>query len=196
MTARIACFATTIVLSLGGPAWAQQPQQKGPAPPPAAVKHAVPAINKSPPQPTIAVPQPEILLILVRSALIALDHANRTGNYTVLRELGGPGLQQNSSAQLNNAFASLRAQNVDLLPVAVVTPQLTETPSVSAEGLLQLFGVFPMQPRPIEFHVVYQPVNGQWKLFGLTVSLAPPRVPPPEAAATPAPKAPLPAQKK
>jgi hypothetical protein len=196
MTARVACLAIALVLSMGGPASAQQPPQKGPAPPGAA-KHAVPAINKAPPQPTIAVPQPEVLLVLIRSALIGLDHANRTGNYTVLRELGGPGLQQNSSAQLSNAFSSLRAQNVDLLPVAIVTPQITKTPSVSAEGLLQLVGVFPMQPRPIEFHIVYQPVNGQWKLFGLTVRLVAPQASAPEAAAIPAPKAPPPpAQKK
>jgi len=184
MTARVACIAITIILSLGGPASAQQPQQKGPAPPPAAAKHAVPALNKSP-QPTIAVPQPEVLLVLVRSALIALDHANRTGNYTVLRELGGPGLQQNSSAQLSNAFASLRTQNVDLLPVAIATPQLTQTPSVSPEGMLQLVGVFPTQPRPIEFHIVYQPVSGQWKLFGLNVRLAAPPAARPEASAAP-----------
>lgn len=194
MRARVSCLAIAITLSLAGAASAQSPQ-KGPAPPGAA-KHAVPAINKLPPQPTIAVPKPEVLLLLVRSALIALDHANRTGNYTVLRELGGPGLQQNSSAQLSNAFASLRAQNVDLLPVAVVTPQLTKTPSVSAEGLLELFGLFPMQPRPVEFHIVYQPVNGQWKLFGLTVRLAAPQASAPESAVTPnAPKAALPAVK-
>jgi hypothetical protein len=125
---------------------------------------------------------------LVRSALIALDHANRTGNYTVLRELGGPGLQRHSSAQLSNIFANLRSQNVDLLPVAIVTPQLTQPPSVSPERLLQLVGLFPTQPRHIQFEVVYQAVNGQWRLFGLNVSLVAAAPPAPQASAAPAPQ--------
>src|SRR4051794_31257542 len=33
------------------------------------------------------------VLILIRSALIALDQGNKTGNYTVLRDLGAPGFQ-------------------------------------------------------------------------------------------------------
>ena len=111
-------------------------------------------------------------MVLIRSALIGLDHANRTGNYSVLRELGGPALQQNSSAQLSNAFANLRANKVDLLATTVLTPQLLQQPAVSAEGLLQLVGFFPTQPRRIEFQIVYQPVKGQWKLAGLNVGLA------------------------
>jgi hypothetical protein len=131
----------------------------------------VPSKQQADPAQTIAVPSAAVLLVLVRSALIALDHANRTGNYTVLRELGGPGLQRHSSADLSNAFANLRNQRVDLLPVAIATPQLIQTPSVSPEGLLRMVGFFPAQPRQIHFEVVYQAVGGQWKLFGLNVGL-------------------------
>jgi hypothetical protein len=126
-----------------------------------------------------------VLLVLVRSAIIALDHANRTDNYTVFRELGGPGLQRHSSAQLRTVFASLRQQQeVDLLVVAILTPQLTQAPSVSPEGLLQLVGFFPTQPRQIQFHIVYQPAAGQWRLFGLNVTLSGA----PQASATAAPQ--------
>jgi hypothetical protein len=31
------------------------------------------------------------VLILIRSTILALDQANKTGNYTVLRDLGAPG---------------------------------------------------------------------------------------------------------
>ena len=126
--------------------------------------------------------------MLVRSALISLDHANSTGSYSVLRELGGPGLQQHSSAQLGSIFANLRNQQVDLLPVAIVTPQLTQPPSVSPEGLLQLVGSFPTQPRQIQFQIVYQPVDGQWKLFGLNISLVAAPAPVPQTSAAPAPQ--------
>jgi hypothetical protein len=61
--------------------------------------------------------------ILIRSTLIALDHANRTGNYTVLRDLGAPGFQTaNTAARLSEIFANLRAQNADLSGVAVIEP--------------------------------------------------------------------------
>ena len=195
MTGRITCLLIAVLALLVGAASAQQaPKTADPTasqPPSSAGKFASPAPGKQQPSqpPTIAVPSPEVLLVLVRSALIALDHANRTGNYTVLRELGGPGLQRHSSAQLSNAFANLRNQQVDLLPVAIVTPQLTRPPSVSADGLLQLIGFFPTQPRHIQFEVAYQPVSGQWKLFGLNVALAAAAPPAPQESAAPAPQA-------
>jgi hypothetical protein len=178
MKARTAILALAVLAVLGSFAVAQDPKA-GPAP--AA-------------QP-IPLPQPEVLLILIRSALIGLDHANRTGNYSVLRELGGPALQQHSAAQLSAAFASLRAAKVNLLMAAIVTPQLTQQPKVSPEGLLQLVGFFPTQPQRIQFNIVYQAAGGEWRLAGLHVGLtAPPqaeaKTPPadPKAKAAPAKK--------
>jgi hypothetical protein len=189
MTSRIGpvLLAATLAL-LGGPASAQQ------ARPPADAK-AAPPKPAAPAASGLAVPQPEVLLLLIRSALIALDHANRTGNYTVLRELGGPGLQRHPSLQLANIFANLRAQKVDLLPAAVVTPQLTQPPSVSPEGLLQLVGYFPTQPRQIQFQIVYQPADGQWKLYGLNVNVVTVQAPAPQASTAPPPPKAAPSKK-
>src|SRR5262245_4110108 len=160
MTLRRGVLALAFSMLLGPVALAQGA--------PGAPKAAPPA----PPAPQgIQVPQPEVLLVLIRSALIGLDHANRTGNYSVLRELGGPALQRLSSGQLSTVFANLRANNVDLLAAAILTPQLVEQPAVSPEGILQLAGFFPTQPRRIEFRIVYQPAGGQWKLAGLSVSI-------------------------
>jgi hypothetical protein len=213
--ARKCCLAIAILALLAGAASAQQAPKvadpKTPQPPSSPSKFAAPVTAgaqqpSQPSPPKIAIPPPEALLVLVRSALIGLDHANRTGNYTVLRELGGPGLQRHSSAQLSNAFTNLRNQQVDLLAVAILTPQLTQPPSVSPEGLLRLIGFFPSQPRRIQFEIIYQPVGGQWKLFGISVSLAAAAPPAPEASPAPAPPstegkvapsgAPAPAKKK
>src|SRR4051812_18904799 len=47
------------------------------------------------------------VLILIRSTLLALDHANRTGNYTVLRDLGAPGFYTaNTAARLAEIFGN------------------------------------------------------------------------------------------
>jgi hypothetical protein len=59
-----------------GPATAPKPQTQAPAQP-------------RPPQP-VQIDRNGVL-ILIRSTLLALHHANQTGNYTVLRDLGAPG---------------------------------------------------------------------------------------------------------
>src|SRR5215471_369947 len=76
------------------------------------------------------------VLILIRSTLLALDHANKSGNYTVLRDLGSPGFQVNSDARLAEIFAAQRKDNLDLAGVAVLEPQLTLLPQIEANGML------------------------------------------------------------
>jgi hypothetical protein len=63
--------------------------------------------SKPPPgAPTSAQIDRNGVIILIRSTLLALDHANKTGNYTVLRDLGSPGFQTNTDARLAEIFAS------------------------------------------------------------------------------------------
>ena len=38
------------------------------------------------------------VLILIRSSLLALDQANKTGNYSVLRDIGAPGGRRGTDA--------------------------------------------------------------------------------------------------
>jgi hypothetical protein len=121
---------------------------------------------------TLSVPPPEILLILVRTAITALNHANITGNYEVLYGLGSPALQQkNTPAQLAAAFTSLRQQGVEMSPVLVLTPQLTQGPVITPEGTLRFAGFFPTKPLQINFEMAYQPVGGRWRLDALSVAV-------------------------
>ncbi|CAN7549122.1 hypothetical protein LJR220_004960 [Bradyrhizobium sp. LjRoot220] len=111
------------------------------------------------------------VLILVRSSLLALDQANKTGNYTVLRDIGAPGFQTNSAARLGEIFAKLRGDNLDLSGVAVIDPQLNLLPQIEANGLLHMAGFFPSVPSQVNFDLSFAPVNGQWRLFGISVSI-------------------------
>ena len=111
------------------------------------------------------------VLILVRSTLIALDQANKTGNYTVLRDIGAPAFQANSAARLGEIFAGLRRDSLDLSGVVVIDPQLTLLPEIDADGMMRMTGFFPSAPSQINFDLIYAPVNGQWRLFGLSVGL-------------------------
>jgi hypothetical protein len=136
------------------------------------------------------------VIILIRSSLLALDQANKTGNYTVLRDLGAPGFQSNSAARLGEIFAKLRNDNLDLSGVAVIDPQLSLLPQIEANGLMHMAGFFPSVPAQVKFELAFAPVNGQWRLFGISVSIgqmapaapAPPEPPsPPVAQKQPAP---------
>jgi len=130
------------------------------------------------------------VLILIRSSLLALAHANATGNYTVLRDLATPSFQAvNTAARLSEIFSNLRAQRLDLAQLAVLEPQLTIPPQRDARGMLRIEGTYPTTPL-LTFSLVFEPVDGQWRLFGISlntgqpaaVSAASPPAAPPVAA--------------
>ena len=112
------------------------------------------------------------VLILIRSTLLALDDANKTGNYSVLRDLGAPGfLLNNTDARLDEIFAAVRKANLDLSGVAVLEPQLTVLPEIEANGMMRMAGFFPSAPAQINFELLYAPVNRQWRIMGISLSL-------------------------
>ena len=130
------------------------------------------------------------VLMLIRSTLLALDQANKTGNYTVLRDIGAPGFQSNTAARLGEIFAKLRNDNLDLSGVAVIDPQLNLLPQIEASGLMHMAGFFPSVPNQVNFDLSFAPVNGQWRLFGISVGVgssapAAPAAPAPVAQAKP-----------
>jgi hypothetical protein len=153
----------------GAPAAAKQaPKPAPPAPAPATKP-------QTPPQISI-----EQVLYLIRSTMLTLNDANRSGNYTVMRDLAAPSFQaKNSSADLAQAFADLRRRNFDLHAAALIAPQLTTAPMIDAGGKLILAGVFPTRPLQIKFDMVFEVSDGQWKLLG--IAIATPEAPPLEA---------------
>lgn len=128
------------------------------------------------------------VLMLVRSSLLALDQANKTGNYTVLRDIGAPGFQAaNTAARLAEIFAKIRNDKVDLSGVAVIDPQLSLLPQIEANGMMHMAGFFPSVSSQVNFELIYAPVESQWRLFGISVAIgqagpvAPEPPPPPHA---------------
>lgn len=152
-----ALIALALLLSCSnGPADAQQ-KTLAPA--------AVPA------QPSLPVTL-EQALYLIRSTLLTLNDANRTGNYTVLRDLGSPNFQANSAAQLGDIFANQRKQALDFGAVAVLDPQLTLLPQIEPNGMLHMAGFFPSVPLQVNFELLFEPANRQWKIYGVSVNLS------------------------
>ncbi len=108
---------------------------------------------------------------LVRATLLTLNDANRSGNYTVLRDLAAPDFQaKNTAADLAQDFADLRRRNFDLFAVALLAPQFAAAPALDANGLLRLKGFFATRPSQINFDLAFQNVSGHWRLIAIAVA--------------------------
>jgi len=124
--------------------------------------------------------------LLMRNALLALDHANKANDYGVFRTIASTAFQVNSAAKLSDIFAAQRREGLNLAFAAILEPRWTVEPQIEASGMIHMVGAFDVKPVPVLFDLLFTLQNGQWLLFGLSVGLAPPE---PQAAnpATPAP---------
>jgi len=144
------------------------------APVPASVSAQAPPAPRAgtpAPSPQVAVPDAERIVLLLRATLLTLNDAVQSGNFTVLRDVAAPSFRDaNSAARLGASFNDLSQRGIDLSPVAILAPQLTDAPAIDPQtGMLRIKGTFPGQPVRINFDVIYQPVAGRWRLFGLSV---------------------------
>lgn len=192
-----ACFAAgsvAAIMAASLPARAQWARPNGEqSPPPTELSIVLPAtqvaalLNVQPPKPVVRnifvrrprsiqsgpvnMPASDVLVMMVRAALTAVNQANFTENYSVLRGMTTPALQTRLSAeQLGRAFIDLRKQNLDLSPALVLAPEFTELPRLTSAGALMLKGIFPSRPLRINFAIEYLPIDGFWMIDQLSVS--------------------------
>lgn len=124
------------------------------------------------------IPDTQTMIKLIWSIMAAVDHANATGNYSVLRDLGAPSFQaNNNAASLAGIFQNIRNQRIDLSSTLLSVPNYDIPPTIVEGGLLRVRGVFPMRPSAIAFDLLFQAASGRWALFGIAV--APVNVPSP-----------------
>ena len=111
-----------------------------------------------------------IELMLLRNVITAVNQANITGNYTVLRDLGCPAFRErNSAAQLAAIFQQLRDQKIDLSPTLTLDPQFYEQPGINRAGELQVVGYFPTQPLQVHFRLLFQKVGNDWEVDTVSI---------------------------
>ncbi|MBB5751713.1 hypothetical protein [Prosthecomicrobium pneumaticum] len=127
-----------------------------------------------------AAPPPPSLpaaLALVRSTLIAVDQANLTDDYSVLRMLGTPAFVQSNSADfLSQAFRPWRQPGRDFGFVAVAEPRLQSAPAIDERGILRLVGRVPTPNFDLAFDLAYQFVEGRWRVAGILIRPERPQV--------------------
>ena len=121
---------------------------------------------------TIPIPDEAGAARLVWSTMAALDHANKTGNYSVLRALGSAAFQaSNSEVALSGIFVPLRQQRLDLTGTLGTPPSYDFPPRLEG-GLLRVRGAFRTRPQAVQFDLLFQ-WNQGWVLQGIAVSPVP-----------------------
>lgn len=107
---------------------------------------------------------------LVWSTMIALDNANRTGDYSILHALGAPGFQTNNSVgSLYDSFRNFRDTRTDLGRAILIEPTYYMPRTIDKDGLLRLRGGFETRPLAIRFDLIFQQVEGAWRLLAISV---------------------------
>ena len=113
-------------------------------------------------------------VMLIRNTLTAVNHGNITGNYTVLRDLSSERFRQrNKASDLATTFVNLRKQKLDLSPILVIEPQITQRPAQDQYGRMQLVGYVPTKPQAVRFGLVFQKINRAWVIDEITLGVVP-----------------------
>ncbi|MCB4769107.1 hypothetical protein LGR54_10885 [Ancylobacter sp. Lp-2] len=143
----------------------------------------------APPAPAtsaVTVPPAPVLLALLRGSLAAVNQANVTGNYSVLRDLGAPAFREDHSvAELADQFRPWRDNALDFAAVLLLDAKLSRPPAIDGNGLLRLAGHFPTAPLRIEFDLGYRAVGGNWRLATISLDARPVEAEPDRLSAQP-----------
>ena len=120
-------------------------------------------------------PSPAKMLTLIKTSIIALNQANLASDYSVLYKMAAPGFQKaNPEPKLVETFAKFRESKLDVSPIVNLQPTVKQ-PEVTEKGFLRLTGYFPTKPLQVNFDLLYENIQGDWKLYG--IALAPVKAP-------------------
>ena len=124
---------------------------------------------------TRTVPNDYELTVLIQATLAALNHANRTGNYSVLHDLSAEGFRRiNSPKRLAMIFAGHRARALDISAALLYAPVFSQPPRIDNKGFLHLKGHMPTEPFHIKFALIYEKSGSHWRIMALSIAPAQP----------------------
>ncbi|MBV9347748.1 MAG: hypothetical protein JO245_07205 [Pseudolabrys sp.] len=111
------------------------------------------------------VPTPFVQEILIKTAILTVNDANITGNYSVLHaKLAKAFRDKTSPDALKQAFKSFADQKLDLgLISAMPAVASSEAKINTARGSLELRGYFDTKPSRVTYELDFLPSEGQWK---------------------------------
>jgi hypothetical protein len=145
-------------------------KQKGKEAPPA----QAPAQPAAAPAGAPPMPDTTKMTLLIQNAMAALSQANVTGIYTVLHAFSTPEFQQSHPPEkLREQFQALLKAGIDLTPVILYQPRLTQQPAMDQTGLLRMTGYYETRPQQVQFDLLFRPFSGQWRIHGIAVRTQP-----------------------
>src|SRR3569623_1629176 len=107
---------------------------------------------------------------LIWSTMVAVEQANESGNYSVLRDISSPSIQVvNAPSTLAQIFAGIRSTNIDLSNVLLLAPPYSPAPAIDNRGMLHLEGGFGLRPTAVLFSLTYQWGSNRWRLCGISL---------------------------
>jgi hypothetical protein len=122
-----------------------------------------------------AVPGEGRVEIMVKQALLTLNDANLTNNYSVFHARLAPVFRREYSVEkFADIFKAFRDRAIDLSPIALFRPTYIEAPSLGDDGVLRMRGYFPTVPSRLYFDLAYADVGGKWMLFAINVDVKSP----------------------
>jgi len=131
----------------------------------------LPPGTSRPPVSNQPVPGELELAKLLWSTMAAVDHANQSGNYSVLRDISSPGFQiLNNAAALGQTFTGIREARVDLAASLLLAPTYTQPPAIVEPGVMRVRGYFGLRPTTIYFDFFFQWVDGRRRLHGIALT--------------------------
>jgi hypothetical protein len=119
------------------------------------------------------VPDPQDLIDLVRSTVLAVDAANKSGDYGGVHAIGTPAFQAALPPdQLSLVFSDLRAANVDMAEAGQRSPLTTRPPTLDRQGLLRILGFFEFSERQLVYDLLYDYDfdDARWRLAGIKLT--------------------------
>ncbi len=124
---------------------------------------------RRPSGPALGMPDKDESPKLASAALLALDQAVKTDDFTAFREgLSSQWKAEIAPDRLKRAFRFLLEQRLDLSGVQTTPPKDLET-RMDDDSLLRLSGEYQLDVWRVRFRLTYIPDDGQWKLFGIRV---------------------------
>ncbi len=110
-------------------------------------------------------------LMLVRSTLLALDHANATGNYTVFHAMTAPFLRNRfNPSDYSDYYAAMRQAKIILTPAVVAPVKFARAPYLNENGLLTLEGAIQTAPSPTTFRLQMSKVADRWLIVAFDLN--------------------------
>jgi hypothetical protein len=132
-------------------------------------------VYPNPPPNGPGVPRPDILEVMVRSALSTFNDANLTNNYQVLNARLHPVFRDQAPAErLATIFAGFRTSKIDIGPALIHPVHYTDPAAIDANGLLVVKGYFDTRPWRTYFELAWRLDGKQWLLWRINVNVKPP----------------------